>query len=164
MPRNQIIKNLLEELRYNSTAMILFHQAMSTKLGLHPTDHKCLDLILKYQPLTAGRLSELSGLTTGAITGVLNRLEKIGYIQRIKDPLDRRRIFIHPDQKKAEENIAPLFQAFGQEMNQLFSHYNDQELQNTLDLIRRCNNILKKFTEKMKNNTVSKNRMIGVGD
>ncbi|SHE35303.1 transcriptional regulator, MarR family [Seinonella peptonophila] len=149
MSRNQIINNLSEELRNNSTATIMFHQSIGTKLGLNPTDHKCLDVILKNQPITAGHLSDLTGLTTGAITGVLDRLEKVGYISRVKDPQDKRRVIIHLDQKKAEKDILPLFHIFGKELNQILSHYDDRELQNILDFIRQCNCLLKDLTENM---------------
>lgn len=149
MSRSQTINNLTEELRNNSTATIMFHQAIGTKLGLNPTDHKCLDVILKNQPITAGQLSDLTGLTTGAITGVLDRLEKVGYVFRMKDPQDQRRIFIHLNQEKAEKDIVPLFRLFGQEINQMLSSYDDEELKKILDFIRQCNCLLKDFTEKM---------------
>ncbi|MBS4196644.1 MarR family winged helix-turn-helix transcriptional regulator [Lederbergia citri] len=149
MSMNKIINNLTEELRNNSTATIMFHQAIGMKLGLNPTDHKCLDVILKNQPITAGRLSDLTGLTTGAITGVLDRLEKVGYIIRVKDPQDKRRVFIHLDQKKAEKDILPLFHTFGTELNQMLSSYEEKELQTILDFIRQSNCLLKDFTEKM---------------
>ncbi|MCJ8007254.1 MarR family winged helix-turn-helix transcriptional regulator [Lederbergia wuyishanensis] len=148
MSINQIINNLTEELRNNSTATIMFHQSIGTKLGLNPTDHKCLDVILKNQPITAGRLSELTGLTTGAITGVLDRLEKVGYIIRVKDPQDKRRVIIHLNQEKAEKDILPLFQTFGKELNQLLSSYDEKELQTILNFIKQSNCLLKDFTDK----------------
>ena len=149
MSRNQIINNLNEELRNNSTATIMFHQAIGTKLGLNITDHKCLDVISKNHPITAGRLSNLTGLTTGAITGVLDRLEKVGYVFRMQDPQDKRRVIIHINQEKAEKEILPLFDSFGKELNQMLSSYNDKELIKILDFIRQCNCLLSDFTEKM---------------
>lgn len=149
MSTNPIINNLSEELRNNSTATIMFHQAIGTKLGLNLTDHKCLDVILQNQPITAGRLSELTGLTTGAVTGVLDRLEKVGYVYRVKDPQDKRRVIVHLNQEKAEKDILPLFLSFGKELNQMLSSYEDKELQNILDFIRRCNTLLRDFTAKM---------------
>lgn len=149
MSRNQIIDTLAEELRNNSTVTIMFHQAISTKLGLNATDHKCLDVILNNQPITAGRLSDLTGLTTGAITGVLDRLEKVGYVFRVKDPKDKRSVLISVDREKAEKDILPLFHSFGQQLNQMLSSYNDKELQKVLDFIRQCNCLLKDFTEKI---------------
>jgi DNA-binding MarR family transcriptional regulator len=144
-----MINDLTEELRNNSTATIMFHQAIGTKLRLNPTDHKCLDVISKNHPITAGRLSDLTGLTTGAITGVLDRLEKVGYIVRVKDLQDMRRVIIHINSEKAEQDISPLFHAFGTELRQILSKYDEKEIQNILDFIRQCNGLLKDFTENM---------------
>ncbi|WP_339324205.1 MarR family transcriptional regulator [Paenibacillus sp. FSL W8-0194] len=149
MSRKQIIHILSEELRDNSTATILFHEAIAAKLGLNSTDHKCLDVILKNQPLTAGQLSALTGLTTGAVTGVLNRLEQAGYVSRVQDPQDKRRVVICIDQEKAAKDIVPLFETFGKDLDQMLSRYDDAELENILDFIRQCNFLLKDFTKKM---------------
>lgn len=149
MSRKQIIHILSEELRGNSTATILFHEAIAAKLGLNSTDHKCLDVILKNQPLTAGQLSALTGLTTGAVTGVLNRLEQAGYVSRVQDPQDKRRVVICIDQEKAAKDIVPLFESFGKDLDQMLSRYDDAELENILDFIRQCNFLLKDFTKKM---------------
>ena len=66
---------LFMEFRQMSTGAIMFHQAIADRLGLHATDHKCADLIIRNGAMTSGRLAELTGLTTGAITGVVDRLE-----------------------------------------------------------------------------------------
>jgi DNA-binding MarR family transcriptional regulator len=149
LSRDKIITALSEELRNHSTATILFHESIATKLGLNLTDHKCLDVITKNHPITAGHLSKLTGLTTGAITGVLDRLEKERYINRVKDPQDKRRVFIHINSEKVEKNISPLFRSFGEELDQILSRYDDKELQNVLDFIRRCNYLLNELAEKM---------------
>ncbi|MBB3128197.1 DNA-binding MarR family transcriptional regulator [Paenibacillus rhizosphaerae] len=148
MSTSKNINILTEELRNNSTATILFHQAIAAKLGINSTDHKCLDVIMKNQPLTAGQLATLTGLTTGAVTGVLDRLEKVGYIFREQDPEDKRRVNICMNQENAEKNIIPLFSSFAAEMNQLLSNYDDKELEFIIEFIRQCNRVLKKFTEK----------------
>src|SRR5688572_17181329 len=94
----QLPQSLGDELgRELSARTILFHQALADKLGLNLTDHRCLDLAQRANsvaPLTAGQLAELTGLSTGAITGVLDRLEKAGFIRREKDPNDRRQLFV----------------------------------------------------------------------
>jgi DNA-binding MarR family transcriptional regulator len=148
MSRDEIIITLSEELRNNSTGTILFHESIATKLGLNLTDHKCLDIISKHYPITAGQLSKLTKLTTGAITGVLDRLEKEGYIIRVKDPQDKRRVIIHINPEKIEKNILPLFHSFGEELNQILSKYEEKELQTILDFIRQCNYLLKELTVK----------------
>src|SRR5687767_9559157 len=93
--RASIIAELLDLGRDLSARTILFHEAVASRLGLSATDSKCLDIALRSpESLTAGRLAEATGLTTGAITGVLDRLERGGFIRREKDDSDRRQVFI----------------------------------------------------------------------
>ncbi|MGH3942179.1 MAG: MarR family winged helix-turn-helix transcriptional regulator [Pseudonocardiaceae bacterium] len=79
-----------------STATVLFHHAIAERLGLGPTDHKCLDLLVERSVLTGAELAALTGLTSGAITGVVARLERAGYLRREPDPQDGRRQLLRP--------------------------------------------------------------------
>lgn len=76
--------------RRHSTAVVLFHHAIAELLGIGPSDHKCLDLLRERGPMTGSELAAVSGLTTGAITGVVARLEQAGYVTRQPHPRDRR--------------------------------------------------------------------------
>ncbi len=73
-----------------------FDEALAAQLGLNPTDLRCLELVIAEPGMTPGRLASLSGLTTGAVTGVVDRLEKGGFVQRRPDPADRRSVGVHP--------------------------------------------------------------------
>ena len=77
-----------------TTSASLFLEAAAERLGLNPTDLRGLQLTVAEPGLTASRLAELSGLTTGAVTGVLDRLERGGLVVRVADPDDRRRILV----------------------------------------------------------------------
>ncbi len=72
----------------------LHQEAIAATLGLNPTDLRCIGFAWSEPDLTPGRLAELTGLTTGAVTGVLDRLERAGYVQRAPDPRDRRRTLV----------------------------------------------------------------------
>jgi DNA-binding MarR family transcriptional regulator len=88
-----------------------FDEALAALLSLNPTDLRCLELAIEIPGLTAGRLAELSGLTSGAVTGVLDRLEKAGYVVRKPDPSDRRSVTIEPvatEVARVEAALAPL--------------------------------------------------------
>src|SRR5919204_5592667 len=108
MEREEIIQAIVEKFREMSTETIMFHQNVADVLGLHITDHKCLDLIRQYGAMPAGRLAELTGLTTGAVTGIIDRLEKAGYVRRANDPKDRRRTIIEPTRNKRLERKLEL--------------------------------------------------------
>lgn len=79
--------------------------------------------------MPAGRLGELTGLTTGAVTGVIDRLEKAGYARRTNDPKDRRRTIVEPTgNKKFEKRIETIFKPLHEKMHKLLSSYSDGEL------------------------------------
>jgi len=105
-------------------------------LGLHITDHKGLDLIYRYGPMPAGGLAELTGLTTGAVTGIIDRLEKAGYVRRVNDPKDRRITIIEPTRnKKLERKLETIFTPISIRMHKLLSSYSDNELAFLFDVL-----------------------------
>jgi DNA-binding MarR family transcriptional regulator len=123
-----LLAALNDEFRQLSTATILFHQAVADRLGMHLTDHKCADILLRAGPITAGELARRTGLTTGTITAVIDRLENAGFVQRAKDPGDRRRVIIEPLRERIEEKIGPLFESMARAMAELSAQYSTQEL------------------------------------
>jgi DNA-binding MarR family transcriptional regulator len=80
--------------RENQEAVDLFDERLSGFLGTNRTDGRCLGIIEKYKSMSAGQLANESGLTTGAVTAVIDRLEAAGYVRRERDPVDRRKIWI----------------------------------------------------------------------
>lgn len=140
---------LLHELRQNSARAVMFHQLVSEKLGLNATDHKCLDYLNRSGPVTAGQLAQLTGLTTGAVTSVIDRLEKAGYVIRDKDPNDRRRVVVKPVPEGAAQ-ISPLFHSIVQSTLAVISRYSEQETLLLLDFIKRCNEMTLDEMNRMK--------------
>lgn len=97
--------------RRHSTATVLFHHAVAERLGLGPTDHKCLDLLRERPGITGSGLAAITGLTTGAITGVVARLERGGYLRRKADPRDRRKQILSPRPDRVQhvhEALGPI--------------------------------------------------------
>ena len=90
--KRELIDKLIHEVRASQTANDAFDEAASQALGINRTDARCLDILDNQGAMTAGRLAELSGLTTAAVTSVLDRLEKVGYARRLRDTEDRRRV------------------------------------------------------------------------
>ena len=136
MNREDIIQAINQKFREMSTETIMFHQAVADVLGLHITDHKGLDLIYRYGPIPAGRLAELTGLTTGAVTGMIDRLEKVGYVRRINDRKDRRITMIEPTRnKKLERKLEIIFTPVSMRMHKLLSSYSDNELAFLFDVL-----------------------------
>ncbi|PWU80166.1 MAG: MarR family transcriptional regulator [Candidatus Nitrosopolaris wilkensis] len=134
MKREEIIEGISQKFKEMSTETIMFHQAVADVLGLHITDHKCYDLIYRFGAMPAGRLGELTGLTTGAVTGIIDRLEAAGYVRRTNDPKDRRRTIVEPTRnRKLERKIEVIFMPLHERMHKLLSSYSDNELASLLD-------------------------------
>jgi DNA-binding MarR family transcriptional regulator len=85
---------VITESRINQNAADAMDAAVAELLGVNRTDVICLDILARLGTVTAGRLAEESRLTTGAITAVLDRLEQAGYVRRVADPTDRRRVLV----------------------------------------------------------------------
>jgi len=148
-PTNEeMVEQLGKKMQEMSTATVLFHQKVADKLGLNPTDHKCLDLIMKQEYLTAGDLAQVTGLTTGAITGVIDRLETKELVRREKDPNDRRKTVIIANQDKVFEVMVPLFSSLGTAMNNLYKQYSEEELKTILDFVTKSAEIVQKEVNK----------------
>ena len=160
--KKELLERFNQEISRNSTWTVIYHQALATKVGLNPTDLKCAGLLLETGPITSGELGELVGLTTGAITGVIDRLEKFGLVERIKDPTDRRKVVVQvisdparmgqvaadPSQLQA---MATAFGALGEESSKLLaSRYNNQELALILDFVEVSTQLMRDQSEKLR--------------
>jgi DNA-binding MarR family transcriptional regulator len=154
--RAELLVNLNEGFRQLSAATILFHQAIADRLGMNITDHKCADILARHGPMTAGDLADYTGLTTGAITGVIDRLEKAGFVRRAKDPHDRRRVIVEPRIKRMEQVIAPLFQSMARSATQLCQGYSTEELAVIYDFTIRCQQLAIDEARKLRANDGAK--------
>ncbi|NBC19030.1 MAG: MarR family transcriptional regulator [Bacteroidetes bacterium] len=136
-----------------STAEILFHRAVAESVGLSPGDHKYLDVLIQNGPMSAGQLAERTGLTTGAVTGIIDRLEKAGLVRRARDPEDRRKVIIELREDEAGKRIGPAFAGLGEAMETLNADYTDEELGIILDYMTRCADILREQTQRLRDRT-----------
>ena len=93
---------VITEMRINQNAADALDAAIAEWLGVNRTDVICLDILARLGTVPAGRLAEESRLTTGAITAVLDRLERAGYVQRLADPSDRRRVLVETTERFRE--------------------------------------------------------------
>src|SRR3954471_7025134 len=94
------IDSVLRSLRRVNLQGQFFGQTVAIRFGLTESDVEALEVLIDTGAATAGRLSELMGLTTGAVTRVIDRLEQAGYVRRVPDPADRRRVIVQPVPEK----------------------------------------------------------------
>lgn len=126
---------------------ILFHQAIASVAGVSITDLKCLDYIDRQKEATAGDLARLTGLTTGAITAAIDRLEKAGLARRERSETDRRKVLIRLQDSETMRRIAPIYTTLGREISQLASGYSTSQLETIKDFCEQCIEITRKQTE-----------------
>ena len=128
MPEDLInrIRRLSQQYAYTSIQM---HEVVASKAGLTGTDHKYLGFLLEKGPMTAGELATLSGLTTGAVTGLIDRLEKKRLVKRQFAEDDRRKVIIVPNTKRIMELFAPLYKEYRKKSEGLTASFSNKEIQ-----------------------------------
>ena len=107
--REEAIRDLKLNLRHFVVELLVSSYEATEDVGVNPTDLGSLCLLLLHGPAPAGRLAELTGLTTGAVTGVIDRLEKGGFVRREVDPADRRKVIVVPDAGRVDRDLFPHF-------------------------------------------------------
>src|ERR1700712_5175061 len=119
------IRKLSQLYSYTSIQM---HEAVARKAGLSGTDHKYLGFLMQKGQMTAGELSDLTGLTTGAVTGLIDRLEKKKLVKRKFAKDDRRKVIIEPNTENIMALLAPLYKEFRNKSGKLIASLSDMEI------------------------------------
>jgi DNA-binding MarR family transcriptional regulator len=110
-----------------STETALFHQAAAAKCGLGITDLKTVSILLQEGPMTAGQIAERLSLTTGAVTNVMDRLERAGLVKRDRDANDRRKVIVVVNRGKLA-TVDDVYRSMGEAFAKLLQTYSTEEL------------------------------------
>jgi DNA-binding MarR family transcriptional regulator len=132
--RSELLKKLDEALRKVSAQSVLISDTVAKLVGLNATDLECLDLLYLAGPTTAGRLARHSGLTTGAMTAVIDRLEEAGFVRRLRDREDRRCVLVEA-LPAGIKLIEPLYRPLAASTAQLHERYDNRELAVVVDYL-----------------------------
>lgn len=135
--RADLLEALDRVLRQVGAQSVLISDTIATRVGLNSTDLECLDLLFLAGPSTAGRLAEHTGLTTGAMTAVLDRLERARFLRRRRDPGDRRRVLVEV-LPRALEALGPFYAPLAAAMGRLHGRYDERELALIVDYLSRA--------------------------
>jgi DNA-binding MarR family transcriptional regulator len=127
---------LMLAMRRSSAAGVLHSQAVARRVGINSSDLECLDLILMKGPSTAGDIARHTGLTSGAVTGLIDRLERLGLVERAADPGDRRKVLVRV-RARAIAPIAAQFAPMEKTMQALLAGYSKDELKLLIDFAER---------------------------
>ncbi|HEY6443863.1 MAG TPA: MarR family transcriptional regulator [Candidatus Acidoferrales bacterium] len=129
--KREIIASILANLRAIDGDMDRLDEAAAARLRISRTDFRCLDILSRGSAITPGRLAKEMGLTTGAITALLDRLEKAGYVMRRRDLKDRRRILVEPS-KRATDEVWPIFRGVVTAATRTLNQFDSGELKTVL--------------------------------
>ena len=134
--------------RENSDATVLFHASVAERLGLHPTDYKTLGIIERLGAISAGEIARHSGLATASVTNLIDRLESKGFVRRVRDEKDRRRVLVQPVLDRISAG-RPLFSSTIDSLARLFERYSNRDLAVIADFLGRNAERLRDETRKL---------------
>ncbi|WP_017297954.1 MarR family winged helix-turn-helix transcriptional regulator [Nodosilinea nodulosa] len=134
--RDDLLAKLAQVGRENSDATVIYHAAMAQVLGLPLTDYKTMSVLERLGPLSAGEIARHTGLATASVTNLIDRLERKGFVRRVHDRVDRRRVLVEPvAEQVAEAHL--LFASTRQSLAHLYENYSDEELAVIADFLAR---------------------------
>lgn len=136
-PVADVASRLMLALRRSSAVGVLHSQAVARRIGINSTDLECLDLIVMGGPATAGEIGRRTGLTSGAVTGLIDRLERQGLVERTADARDRRKVLVKVREDRIGE-FAVYFEPMQRAMNGLLARYDADQLGLIADFIERA--------------------------
>ena len=140
------IRKISQQYTYTSIQM---HETIGQKAGLSGTDHKYLGFLIEKGPMTAGELSHLTGLTTGAITGLIDRFERKKLVKRQSASDDRRKVTIVPNTEKIMALFTPLYKEFRSNTDALLATFSNDEIKTIETYFSKAIEIMKETTKRL---------------
>jgi len=134
--RAKILERLAQAGRANSDATVFFHETVARLLELNPTDYKAMSVLERLGPLSAGDIAAHTGLAAASVTNLIDRLEEKGFVRRVDDPADRRRVLVAPVGEKVAA-ARKYFRSTQQSLARLYERYSERELETIADFLER---------------------------
>ncbi len=147
--KKELIGELISEFRASGNQDSAFDNLAAERLGVNRTDLHCLNIVQNAGGLTAGELATQAGLTTGAVTGVIDRLERVGFAKRVRDPDDRRRVKIEVTPKfyaRADRIWGPLASEWE---SRLGSSFTTEQLEQIVEFLRATNEVGRRHLDRL---------------
>ena len=149
--REQSIARMADVMRDFMANAVLFQDAVARTGGLNSTDLQAVSLLMSQGPATPGELAERTGLSAGgAITAVIDRLEKAGYVRRQRDQADRRRVIVTADVDKVLEQVGPVYGRVGARWAAYLDTLTDEQIELANELFARASQINREEIELLK--------------
>jgi DNA-binding MarR family transcriptional regulator len=148
---NDVVKRIRKLNQQHSYISIQMHEAIARKAGLSGTDHKYLGFLIEKGQMTAGELSNLTGLTTGAVTGLIDRFEKKKLVKRRFAEDDRRKVIIEPNTATIMALLVPLYKEFRNKSEKLIASFSNKEIKIIETYFLKAIEIMNETTNKLNN-------------
>lgn len=146
---HDLTSELFRELREEQDTVQAFDEAAAQLLAVNLTDLRCLGLLERKGPMAASELAQESGLTTGSVTALIDRLERAEYVRRVRDDRDRRRVFVELTER-AVEAFGAIWGPLGRDGSELVSRYSAEELQVVIGYLRASRELLQTHLERVR--------------
>ena len=148
---NDVTKQTRKLSQLYAYTSIQMHEAIARKAGLSGTDHKYLGFLIEKGQMTAGELSNLTGLTTGAVTGLIDRFEKKKLVKRQFAEDDRRKVIIKPNTENIMALFVPLYKEFRSKSEKLTASFSNKEIRIIETYFVKAIEIMNETTDKLNN-------------
>ncbi len=146
--RRRLTASIKQSLRALSIQLSLLNHQVGAHVGLNDVDLDCLDLVNRQGPLSPSALAQRSGLHPATVTGILDRLERGGWVARERDPSDRRAVVLRARRDRNAE-LVRLYSGMNSSMNEICAGYGDAELEVLADFLRRTADAGRSATDKL---------------
>jgi DNA-binding MarR family transcriptional regulator len=152
--RSELIAVFDRETRRMGSMATLHNHAVADAVGLHPTDQACIDLLDWTGPITAGEIGSHLGLSSGAVTGLIDRLEAGGWVRRERDPRDRRRVVVHFSTERAAE-LWPIYRPLAEAIDAYRDHLDPRDLSVVVEFLEFANETIAQATRHARDATAT---------
>jgi DNA-binding MarR family transcriptional regulator len=139
--RAQLLEAFNHQTQLYTAAIVMFEQAAADQLALNIADLHCANVLRLHGPMTAGQLASHTSLTTGAVTAMIDRLVRVGFVRRTSDPHDRRRVIVEADGTAMEREIGVLYTSLAHATEAMIMRYSDEELTLLVDQLARSGSL-----------------------
>lgn len=145
--RERMIAELVRQTRLLSRQMVRFYDAVADQLGLHVSDLTCLGALRDRGRASVGELATELGLTTGAVSRMVSRLEQVGFVSRVPDPEDRRRVIV---ELASNEPVVGLFAAQAARITEAAAAFSDEQLSFLLAYVRQSTTVTREEADRLR--------------